>query len=87
MTLHFPGVHFTPANQHNWNESAEQEKQFNILFVGVGVTTSGSVTIKQNGENRIRTGTVTGMITGAKKKARNTKAGQMSRINKSSKRC
>ena len=34
--------------QSAWNESAEQEKQFDISFVGVGVTTSDSVAIKTN---------------------------------------
>ena len=33
--------------QSAWNESAEQEKQFDIRFVVVGVTTSGSVVIRK----------------------------------------
>ena len=40
--------------QSAWNESAQQEKQFNILYVGVGVTISGSVAIKQRWSKTVR---------------------------------
>ena len=45
MTLRFFQRISPPLNQiiaqSAWNESAEQQKQFDIRFMGVGVTTSG----------------------------------------------
>ena len=40
MTLHFPGANFAPPNQSieqcTWNESAEEEKQFDNVLSGWG---------------------------------------------------
>ena len=57
MTLHF-SIRTSPPSQiiaqsaSAWNKSAEQEKQFDMRFVGVRVTTSSSVMIKRNGQKR-----------------------------------